>query len=60
MRVVQLKLALGCSGISRAEKIKPVLALGQCAACLGYVQYITFLTNYFISKYSGVSRGREA
>ena len=32
-RITQLQAALGCSGVSRAEKLKPVLLPGQCAAC---------------------------
>ena len=37
-RVLQLKVALRCSGISRREVLKPALASGQCASCLRYVQ----------------------
>ena len=41
VRVKQLQAALGCSGISRAEKLRPQLTPGQCAGCLRYVHYIS-------------------
>ena len=41
VRVRQLWAVLSCSGVSKAEKLRPQLTPGQCAACLGYVQYIT-------------------
>ena len=43
--VLQLKLALECSGVSRREKIHPHFATGQCTACLRYsaLLYIALL-----------------
>ena len=52
-RVLQLKLAMGCSGVSRREKIQ---LLDSVLPASGTLQYFTF--HCYILRFAGILRGR--